>query len=357
MVKRDYYDLFGIERSASIEEIKKAYRRLAHQYHPDKNPENPAAEEHFKDISAAYEVLQDVQKRAAYDRFGPAMRQGRAEGRRTSGAPFSGGESFDDVFNEILADFFGGSRQRRKKTKGADLRYNLEISLEEAAAGVDQGIKVPRNSVCPHCRGGRCSPGTAPMTCPECRGHGSTHLQRGFFIVESPCERCGGEGQIILRPCPQCAGKGRVKATRTVSFRVPPGVDHGARLRLSGEGEAGQGGAPPGDLYVVIGIKKHPVFTRSGNELICEIPLTLLQAAAGGEIEVPTLEGKVHLKIDAGTPSGKVFICKGKGMPVLNRTTRGDLHVRVRVVIPSKLSKRQRELLEEFERLSKEGGK
>jgi molecular chaperone DnaJ len=355
MLKRDYYDLLGIDRLASPEEIKKAYRRLAHQFHPDKNPEDPVAEEHFKRINEAYEILQDVHKRAAYDRRGAAM-GGRGFGGFRQPEDFSfRADSFDDFVGELFEDFFGVRRPQPRKARGADLRYNLEISLEEAALGLEQEIEVRRTSVCPLCRGSRCTPGTSPMVCPACRGTGSFRSQRGFFQVEVTCGRCQGERQIILRPCPKCGGVGRLKVTRAIHMDIPRGVDNGTRLRLSGEGETGQHGGQPGDLYVVISVRRHPVFTREGNDLFCEVPVPFLKALEGAEIEVPTLEGKVRMKIPPGTPAGKIFTLKGQGMPVLQGVGRGDLKVDLRVEIPSRLNKRQRELLDEFQRLSQEG--
>jgi molecular chaperone DnaJ len=355
MFKRDYYDLLGIDPLAGTEEIKKAYRRLAHQFHPDKNPGNPAAEEHFKRITEAYEVLQDAQKRAAYDRRGASMRPSGFGGFREPEDFVFRNHSFDDLFEEIFADFLGTASPRAQKSKGADLRYNLEISLEEAGFGSEQEIKVPRTSVCPVCGGSRCSPGSSPMTCPTCRGHGSLRSQRGFFVVETTCERCQGERQIILRPCPRCGGMGRLKVTRIIRINTPPGVDSGTRLRISKEGEMSSHGGPPGDLYVVISIKKHSIFTRVGKDILCEVPVTFMQALMGAEIEVPTLEGKARVRVPPGTPAGKVFTLKGRGMPVLHGRGHGDQKVTLRVEVPSHLSKRQRELLEEFNRLSVEG--
>ena len=352
MFERDYYALLGIDSLASVEEIKKAYRRLAHQFHPDKNPGNPAAEEHFKRITEAYEILQDAQKRAAYDRLGVSMGMRGFGGFREPEDFSSRKNFFDDFFEEMIDDFFGIASSRPKKSRGADLRYNLEISLEEAASGSGQEIKVSRMSVCPLCRGSRCCPGTSLQTCPKCRGYGSIRSQRGFFILETTCRHCQGEGQIIVRPCPKCEGIGRLKVTRALRVNIPAGVDEGTRLRLRGEGEMGRNGGPPGDFYVVVSVKKHSFFTRMGNDLLCEIPVTFLQALMGAEIEVPTLEGKVRLKVPAGTPGGKVFTLKGRGMPVLNGGNRGDQKVTLRVEVPSKLSKRQRELLDEFNRLS-----
>ncbi len=353
MFKRDFYDLLGVDRSAGLEEIKKAYRRLAHQYHPDKNPENPEAEEHFKRITEAYEVLQDSKKRAHYDRFGPSAGRRRPAGWEPEEAPF-GKTGFDDVFADIFEDFFGATRRHQRRARGGDSLYRLERSLEEAAFGSEQRIKVSRISVCPGCGGSRCSPGTAPLTCPYCRGHGSVRSQRGFFSVESPCGHCRGEGQIIPRPCENCGGKGRVKLNRVIKIRIPPGVEDETRLRISGEGEMGRFGGPPGDLFIDIFIKKHPFFVREGNNLLCEMPITFVQAAVGAEIEVPTLKGKARLKVPAGTAAGTVFVLKGLGMPVLKGGGRGDQIIRVRVEIPGKLSEREKELLREFERLNKE---
>ena len=355
MLKRDYYDLLGIDPLASPEEIKKAYRRLAHQFHPDKNPENPRAEEHFKRITEAYEILRDVRKRAAYDRRGAAM-GGRGFGGFREPEDFSfRDDSFDDFVGEIFEDFFGVRRPQPRKSRGADLRYNLEISLEEAALGLEHEIEVRRMSVCALCRGSRCAPGTSPMVCPACGGIGSFRSQRGFFQVEATCERCQGERQIIPRPCPKCGGVGRLKVTRAIHMDIPRGVDNGSRLRLSGEGEMDRHGGQPGDLYVVISVQKHSVFTREGNDLLCEVPVTFLQALMGAEIEVPTLEGKVRMKMPPGTPAGKIFTLRGEGMPLLRGVGRGDLKVNLLVEIPSRLSKRQREQLAEFQSLSQEG--
>jgi len=352
MFKRDYYDLLGIDPSASPEEIKKAYRRLAHQFHPDKNPGNPASEEHFKRITEAYETLQDAQKRAAYDRRGAAM-GGRGFGGFQEAGDFSFRENFvEDFFEGIFENFFRFRGPRPRKSRGADLRYELGISLEEAASGLERQIEVRRMSLCPLCRGSRCSPGTSPIICPACRGTGSFRSQSGFFQVETTCERCRGERHIIPRPCPQCGGMGRLKVTRALRMDIPPGVDNGSRLRLSGEGEMGMHGGPSGDLYVVISVQKHPIFARVGNDILCEAPVTFLQALMGAEIEVPTLEGKARVKVPPRTPAGKIFTLKGQGMPILRGVGRGDQKVTLRVEVPSRLSKRQRELLHEFNRLS-----
>jgi molecular chaperone DnaJ len=351
MFYRGYYDLLGLVQSATPEEIKKAYRRLAHQFHPDKNPGNPSAAEQFRNITEAYEVLQDAKKRAAYDRYGASVGRGRFGGFREPEDFSPSGNFFDDFWGEIFEEFFGSRRQRFTKTKGVDFRYNLEVSLEEAAFGMETEIKVPRMSICPLCRGSRCAPGTLPMTCPACRGLGSLRAQRGFFITETTCQRCGGEGKVIVRPCSQCRGTGHIKLTRIIRTHIPPGVDNGTRLRLRGEGEMGRNGGLPGDLYIMISVRKHPIFSRSGNDILCQIPITLIQAVRGAEIEVPTLRGKAKLKISPGTPAGKSFTLKGYGMPILQGIGRGDQKVKLQVEIPSKLNRRQREILDEFNQI------
>jgi molecular chaperone DnaJ len=355
MIKRDYYDCLGVASSATREEIRKAYRRLAHQFHPDKNPDNPAAEEHFKLITEAYEVLQDTEKRSAYDRSGPFNGRSGFEGYRQPPRESYGRDFFGDVFEEFFEDFLGAVRSRRTRTRGADLRYRLEISLEEAAFGSEKKIEFSRKSVCPLCRGSRCAPGTARILCPACDGHGSLRSRRGFFEVATACERCRGEGEIIPRPCPRCGGEGSLKAHLAFKINTPPGADEGTRLRMAGEGEMGTGGAPPGDLYIVISVKNHPVFHRAGNDLFCEVPVTLDQAIRGADLVVSTLHGKVRMRVPARTPSEKVLTLKGLGMPILERKGRGDLKVRIRVEIPRRPSKKDRQVLEEFYRLSKEG--
>lgn len=339
MIKRDYYDLLGIDRSASKEEVKRSYHHLAHQFHPDKNPGNPAAEEHFKRITEAYNVLQDDKKRAAYDRLSASAGQMDFAGFRAPEDFFSGRDFFDDFFEEIFEDFFGGKRPRQRKARGADLRYKLEVSLEEAAFGSEKEIKVPRMSVCPICRGSCCHPGTAPMTCPTCKGYGSLRAQHGFFSVNRTCGNCQGEGQIILRPCSKCRGKGRLRTIRVIKLNIPPGVDEGTRLRLSREGEMGSNGGPPGDLYVVVSMKSHPFFTRLGNDILCEVQIPFSQAMRGVEIEVPMLKGKARMKVPAGVASGKVFTLKNQGMPILQGSGRGDQKVKIRVGIPPEVQK------------------
>ena len=349
MIKRDFYDLLGIDSSASLEEVKRAYRRLAHLYHPDKNPDNPSAADRFRLITEAYEILQDTQKRADYDRRGPSPGRGDFEGfRRRRGE--SRGDFVDGIFEEILEDFFGGDRRRPRKTRGADLRYNLEISLEEAASGSEQTIRFARKSVCPACRGSRCAPGTQPRVCPYCDGSGSFQTQRGFFIVENSCERCQGEGEYIPRPCPRCGGAGFLKLLQAFKINTPPGADTGTRLRMAGEGETGRNGGPAGDLHIILSVGRHPVFTRSGNDLTWAATLGLQEAFQGTEVEAPTLEGPVRVKIPPKSPSGKTFVLKGRGMPVLGGKGRGDLKVKIRVEVPGRPTRKEREMQEELAR-------
>lgn len=353
MIKRDYYDLLGIDSFASLEEVKKAYRRLAHRYHPDKNPNDPSAADHFRLITEAYGILQDTQKRAAYDRFGPSRGRKGFDGFREGSEDSPRRDFGDGIFEEILEDFFGTGRPRRRRSRGADLRYNLEISLEEAAFGSEQTIRFTRKAVCPACRGSRCAPGTQPTTCPYCEGTGSLRSQRGFFIVESACERCSGEGQYIPRPCPRCGGAGFLKLAQAFKINTPRGTDNGTRLRLAGEGEMGGHGGPAGDLHIILSVGKHPVFTRSGNDLTCTLSLGLSEAFRGTEVEAPTLEGPVRIKVPAKTSSGKTFVLKGRGMPVLEGKGRGDLKVKVQVEVAGRPTKKEREMLEELARQGK----
>ena len=336
-MKRDYYDLLGIASSASREEIKRAYHRLAHEYHPDKNPNNPSAEEFFKLITEAYETLQDFEKRAAYDRRGPSMGSREFEGfsrRAAQWAPER--DFFDDVFEDILKDFFASGRRRPARARGADLRYNLEISLEEAASGSEKRIQFSRKSVCPVCAGSGCSPGTSPVVCPVCEGIGSLRGHRGFFVVESACERCRGEGRIIPRPCFRCSGAGALKLGVSLRIEIPPGAENGTRLRVSGEGEMGPNGGPAGDLYVVLSVQSHSFFTRVGSDLHCEVSLPYDAVSRGAEMEIPTLQGKVRVRVPAKTPSGRIFTLKGLGMPHLQRQGRGDLKVKIQVESPGR---------------------
>lgn len=350
--KRDYYEILGVSRNASEEEIKKAYRKLALKYHPDRNPGDKGSEEKFKEISEAYHVLADSQKRAQYDQFGHA-----AFG---DGGPFAGGfdftAGFEDIFSDIFGEFFGtGTGRRRSRTqRGEDLRYNLTISFEEAVFGVEKKIKVPRQGTCDVCGGSGSKPGMAPRTCPTCRGRGQISFQQGFFSVSRTCNHCRGQGMVIADPCSACGGAGRVRKLHTISVKIPAGVDNGSQLKLRGEGEGGAVGGPPGDLYVVIQVEPHPLFVRDGLDIICEVPISFVQAALGAEIDVPTLEGKVKMKIASGTQSGKVFRLKGKGVKDVHGYHRGDELVRLFVEVPTHLTARQKELLKEFAALGGE---
>lgn len=351
MDKRDYYEVLGVSRNATSDEIKKAYRKLARKYHPDANPGDKDAEAKFKEISEAYVVLSDPEKRAGYDRFGHAGADGQG---------FGGFEGFGDFggLGDIFEMFFGGGGRTRRRTgpeRGQDIRTDMEISLEEAAFGLEREVKVPRVETCGTCGGSGAAAGSKPKTCLACAGTGQVQFTQstpfGRIVQSRTCDRCRGTGQVIEKPCPTCRGAGSVRKTRSIKVKVPPGVDNGSRLRLAGEGEAGTRGGPPGDLYVYIHVKQHKLFRREGDDLICEIPLSFVQAALGDEIDVPTLEGKEKLKIPEGTQPGTVFRIRGKGIPHLNGFGRGDQHVRIKVMIPGKLSEKQKELLREFARL------
>ncbi|HZR03267.1 MAG TPA: molecular chaperone DnaJ [Burkholderiales bacterium] len=346
MAKRDYYEVLGVARDASEEDIKKAYRKLAMQHHPDRNPDNPKAEEHFKEAKEAYEVLSDMDKRGAYDRFGHRGVEGMAAGAGSAG--------FADAFGDIFSEIFGGGRARSNVYRGADLRYNLEISLEEAARGTETKIRVPTLETCEVCHGSGAKPGTEPITCPTCNGQGQVRMQQGFFSLQQTCPRCSGAGKIIRDPCSKCSGVGRVKRQKTLSVKIPAGVDEGDRIRLSGEGEAGVNGGPPGDLYVVVRLRPHAVFQRDENDLHCEMPISFSTAALGGEIEIPTLEGSAKIKIPAETQTGKVFRLRGKGIKGVRSNTYGDLLCHVVVETPVNLTNRQKELLMELEAINQQ---
>ncbi|RMG27454.1 MAG: molecular chaperone DnaJ, partial [Gammaproteobacteria bacterium] len=355
MAKRDYYEVLGVSRNASEAELKKAFRRLAQKYHPDRNPGDKEAEERFKEAKEAYETLSDPRKRAAYDQFGHAGVDPSMGGGAGAGGGF-GGASFSDIFEDVFGDIFGTGRASTRAYRGADLRYDLELSLEEAVMGTTVRIRVPTYVTCKVCGGSGAQPGTQPETCPTCGGIGQVRMQQGFFSVQQTCPRCRGAGHIIQRPCSHCHGQGRVQETRTLSVKVPAGVDTGDRIRLAGEGEAGENGGPPGDLYVQIRVKEHPIFKRQDNNLYCEVPIPFVTAALGGELEVPTLDGRVNLKIPPETQSGRLFRLRGKGVKPVRGGPVGDLLCRVVVETPVNLTPRQKELLREFEKTLDEQG-
>jgi molecular chaperone DnaJ len=343
--KRDYYEVLGVERNADEGAIKSAYRRLAHQYHPDKNPGSHEAEDRFKEASEAYEVLSDPDRRARYDRFGHA--NGNFQDFGFGGA---GAATINDIFGDIFGEMFGGGgRRARARTRGSDLRYHLEIAFEEAAFGTTSRITIPRPRACAKCKGSGAKPGTGPRTCPTCGGAGEIRLTQGFFSIARTCHHCQGQGRVIADKCPDCGGAGATREEAQVEVKVPPGVDTGTRLKLGGEGEpAPVSGGSPGDLYVVVQVREHPVFTREDTEILCEMPISFTQAALGASIDVPTLDGPSKLKIPAGTQTGKVFRLKGKGVPSLQGGGRGDQHVRIFVETPTQLTSAQRQLLEQF---------
>ncbi|MFC0711303.1 molecular chaperone DnaJ [Azorhizophilus paspali] len=347
MAKRDYYEVLGVERGAGEAELKKAYRRLAMKYHPDRNPDDKSAEEKFKEVNEAYEVLCDAGKRMAYDQYGHAGVDQNMGGGAGFGA---GGANFSDIFGDVFSDFFGAGRAgtRGGPQRGSDLRYTLELNLEEAVRGTTVTIRVPTLVHCKTCDGSGAKKGTTPVTCTTCGGIGQVRMQQGFFSVQQTCPRCHGSGKMIADPCPDCHGQGRVEEHKTLSVKVPAGVDSGDRIRLAGEGEAGTLGGPPGDLYVVVSVREHPIFQRDGKHLYCEVPISFADAALGGELEVPTLDGRVKLKIPEGAQTGKLFRLRGKGVAPVRGGAAGDLMCRVVVETPVNLSKRQRELLEEF---------
>ena len=346
MAKRDYYEVLGVELGASEAELKKAYRRLAMKYHPDRNPDDQESEEKFKEANEAYEILTDANKRAAYDQYGHAgvdPNMGGAGG-------FGGGGNFSDIFGDVFGDIFGGGGRggRSSAQRGSDLRYTMELDLEEAVRGTTITIKVPTLVGCNTCDGSGAKKGTKPSTCTTCGGHGQVRMQQGFFAVQQTCPRCHGTGQMITDPCKDCHGQGRVEETKTLSVKVPPGVDNGDRIRLAGEGEAGVNGGPTGDLYVVVSVREHKIFQRDGKNLYCEVPISFTDAALGGELEVPTLDGRVKLKIPEGTQTGKLFRLRGKGVVPVRGGAPGDLLCRVVLETPINLTKRQRELLGEL---------
>lgn len=345
--KKDYYEVLGVNKDASEEDIKKAYRKLAMKYHPDRNPDNPKAEEQFKEAKEAYEMLSDDQKRAAYDQYGHAG----IDPSMGAGAGGFGAGGFSDAFGDIFGDIFGSRAggQRNNVYRGADLRYNMEISLEDAAKGTETKIRIPVQTTCETCKGSGARPGTQPVTCTTCGGHGQVRMQQGFFSVQQTCPKCHGSGKMIKDPCPTCHGAGRTKQNKTLSVKIPAGVDEGDRIRLTGEGEAGVNGGPTGDLYVVVHLKEHNVFQREGANLHCEMPISFSTAALGGEIEVPTLGGSARMKVPAETQTGAVFRLRGKGVKPLRQSEQGDLMVHMVVETPVKLTEQQKELLRQFE--------
>ena len=354
MSKRDYYEVLGVSKSADEKEIKKSYRRVAMKYHPDRNPDDPDAEEKFKEATEAYDILMDSEKRAAYDQFGHAG----VDPNMGAGAGGFGGGSFSDIFGDVFGDIFGGGggRGRAGPQRGSDLRYTLDVSLEDAVKGTTVEIRVPSLNTCETCDGSGAKKGSSPVTCTTCGGAGQVRMQQGLFQVQQTCPSCRGQGRTISDPCNTCHGQGRVEKTRTLSVKVPPGVDTGDRIRLSGEGEAGPQGGPSGDLFVQISVKQHPIFERDGKHLYCEVPITFVDAALGGELEVPTLEGRVKLKIPPETQTGKLFRLRGKGVKPVRGGNVGDLLCRAVVETPVNLNKRQKELLEEFaESLGEDG--
>jgi molecular chaperone DnaJ len=350
MAKQDFYDILGVSKSADADELKRAYRKLAMQLHPDRNPGDKSAEQKFKDINEAYDVLKDEQKRAAYDRFGHAAFENGSRGPGDFGfaGGFSGG--FADIFEEMFGAMGGGRRTQAGPSRGSDLRYNLEVSLEDAFRGKQTTVRVATFANCETCKGSGAEPGTSPAACRTCHGHGRVRAQQGFFSIERPCPTCQGSGQVIEKPCRPCGGQGRVRREKTLSVNIPPGVEDGTRIRLAGEGEIGMRGAPPGDLYIFVAITQHAIFQRDGANIFCRVPIPFTTAALGGSIEVPTVEGsRTRVTVPAGTQSGHQFRLRGKGMTVLRSAVRGDMYIQAIVETPVNLNKRQQELLREFE--------
>ncbi|MCB1682894.1 MAG: molecular chaperone DnaJ [Pseudomonadales bacterium] len=354
MAKRDYYEVLGLQRDASEADIKKAYRRLAMKHHPDRNPDDTSSEEKFKEASEAYEVLSDAEKRQAYDQFGHA---GVDPGAGGMGGGF-GATSFSDIFSDVFGDIFaGGARGGRGSVRrGADLRYTLDLTLEQAVGGDNVEIEVPVLVACEDCEGSGAKAGTGPTTCPDCQGAGQIRVAQGFFSLQQTCPRCRGAGQVISDPCRRCGGSGRQEKRKRLSVRIPAGVDTGDRIRLTGEGEAGLHGGPPGDLYVQVEMRAHPIFSRDGKHLYCEMPISFVDAALGGEIEVPTLNGRVKLKIPPETQTGKSFRLRGKGVTPVRGGGVGDLVCKVNVETPINLSDHQKKLLKEFKASLGQGG-
>lgn len=356
MSKRDYYEILGVQKNASEPEIKKAFKRLAMKHHPDRNQDNQdAAEVKFKEGKEAYDILSDSQKRAAYDQFGHAG----VDGSAGMGGAGAGSGNFSDVFGDVFGDIFGGGgggggHGGQRVYRGADLRYNLTLDLEEAVRGTSVNIRVPTYVSCDPCGGTGAKKGTKPTTCTTCGGHGQVRMQQGFFSLQQTCPRCHGNGKMISDPCTSCKGQGRVEKNKTLSVKVPAGVDNGDRIRLSGEGEAGENSGPAGDLYVQISVREHKIFQRDGSDLYCEVPIDITAASLGGELDVPTLNGRVKLKIPAETQTGKIFRLRSKGVKTVRGSSTGDLMCKVTIETPVNLTKQQKELLEEFDKSLKE---
>lgn len=352
MAKRDFYEILGVSRGASPDDIKKAYRKLAMQYHPDRNPGNKDAEQSFKEVSEAYDVLKDEQKRAAYDRFGHQAFEGGGGGRGAGGFDFNFSGGFADIFDEMFGEFMGNRRGGGNSgARGADLRYNLEISLEDAFKGSQATIRVPTSIPCETCNGTGAEAGTSPTTCATCQGQGKIRAQQGFFTIERTCPACHGAGRVIKDPCKSCGGSGRQRREKTLQVNIPAGVEDGTRIRLTGEGEAGLRGAPAGDLYIFLAVAPHRLFQREGANVHCRVPLSMVMAALGGTIEIPTIDGsRAKITIPPGTQSGHQFRLKGRGMSVLRSPARGDMYVTATVETPVNLTPRQQELLKEFEK-------
>ncbi|MEP2980068.1 MAG: molecular chaperone DnaJ [Lentilitoribacter sp.] len=356
MAKADFYELLGVSKGADEKELKSAFRKLAMKYHPDKNPDNAEAEQKFKEINEAYEMLKDPQKRAAYDQYGHAAFE---QGGPGGGGGFGGGGAggFHDIFEDIFGDMMGGGQRQRRSSggreRGADLRYNMEISLEEAFEGKTAQIRVPTSVSCDVCSGSGAKPGSSPTTCTTCGGIGRVRAAQGFFSVERTCPTCHGNGQMISDPCTKCSGQGRVSEEKSLSVNIPAGIEDGTRIRVAGEGEAGQRGGPTGDLYIFLSVRPHEFFQREGADLYCMVPISMTKAALGGKFEVTTLDGsKSRVTVPEGTQSGKELRMRGKGMPVMRSSQKGDLYIRIAVETPQHLSRRQKELLEEFQEIS-----
>jgi molecular chaperone DnaJ len=360
MAKQDYYSTLGVAKDADLETVKKAYRKLAMQYHPDRNQGDAAAEQKFKEINEAYDVLKDEQKRAAYDRYGHAAFEnghGGFNGRAgAQGFDFTA-SGFADIFDEMFGEFMGGRRGGQSRARGGDLRYNMEIALEEAFTGKQATIRVPGTVQCDACHGTGGEKGAQPIVCPTCRGHGKVRATQGFFTIERTCQSCGGLGKVIEKPCTVCRGQGRIAKDKTLQVTIPAGVEDGTRIRLAGEGEAGLRGAPSGDLYIFLSVKPHRLFQRDGANIHCRVPISMATAALGGSIEIPTIDGgRAKVQVPAGTQTGQQFRLKGKGMSVLRSNARGDMYAEIVVETPVNLSKRQKELLKEFESEGKKSG-